>query len=144
MNKTGIFWTKAGSTECDYEKYPPYPSYNALGAVLNQIWACYVSASTAQALRDRYARATNEILALMNGQAERIRELTKENAHLSAELDKWKTQQKQGKRPNKKIHAQIEEIKVLKVAGASNREIARQLKISEATVRRLIRLHPSG
>ena len=144
MSKSGIFWTK-GTNECDYERTPPYPSFNALGVVVDDIWACYVDVHTSVALRERYGKATKEISDMYNAQNEIMKNLRKTietqvatMADMEAELEKWKSQQGKGKRETRKIKALTGDVKTLFSAGVSKREIARQLNVSEGTIRRIL------
>lgn len=138
MSKEGIFWTKPGTTESNYDKAPPYPSYNAIAVVVEQFTSQYVTREMASAFWQRYRAATQEIAQSYNDMAAQRRELAKKIAELETELAKWKGQQRKGRRPDRKIQAMHEEIRTMKDTGISNREIARRLGISEGTVRRVL------
>ena len=140
MSKEGIFWVKPDAKECDFERTPPYPSYNAMAVMVDSFKSQYVNVSMAKAFFERYYAATDEILKIHNGNNARIKELYDENTRLKSELNKWKTQQGKGRRPSKKLFDKDEEIKMMKETGISNRQIAKLLDVSEGSIRRRVNL----
>jgi transposase len=144
MSKRGIFWVNDAG-EFLFDAPPPYPSFNAMTAVMNNIWARYVSAGTASALFERYDKAAAEI----SKEHRRLLNLTREQAktiqELNQQLAKWTSQHGKGKRQSPKTNERIAVIRDMKASGASNRKIAEFLSISEGTVRNLLkRMEPAN
>jgi DNA-binding NarL/FixJ family response regulator len=134
-----IYWTKPGTNELDYEKEPPYPSFNMLADRIKHNAATYVNLVMMASAMNLYNAASDEILKRMNGQAKTIQEQNAKIIELKCKLKKWENQQGKGKRPSKRIQAKKNDVIEMNAAGASNREIGRRLEISETTVRRILK-----
>ncbi len=139
MGEIGIYWTKENG-ELNYGIEPPYPSYNAMGKVANTFTSAYVTQNMAAAFWERFHRASGEISSTHNKLREENRKLRKKVAELELKLSKWTNQSGKGKRPSKKVTAVMGEVRIMKAAGESNREIARRLGVSEGTIRRMLKM----
>ena len=138
MNKKGIFWTKAGTDECDLDREPPFPSFNLLYARMVHNSSCYVNQTMLYSAINLYDMATDEILKEDKRQREQIRHLMKANAELQERLTKWEAQQGKGKRTSQKVKDITNDVFLLRDSGISNREIARRHGVSEGTIRRIL------
>lgn len=138
MSKAGIYWTKAGTGDCDFSKTPPYPSFNALAVLVGSFASQYVNRAMVNAFWERYQGATDEITQAYNDALQQNRDLQKKVDQLETELKKWTSQQGKGKRPDQRIYNRTEEVRSWKASGLSNREIARRIGVSEATIRRIL------
>ena len=92
MSKVGIYWTKGNDDELDYEREPPYPSFNAMGVVVDTFTSAYVNQCMASAFWERYQRASKEICEMHKKLSNENKELIKRVNELETEIRKWKEQ----------------------------------------------------
>ena len=124
-----IFWNNQNG-ELDFNRPPPFPSFNALKNKLLATRSEYVTISDNDELLSLYNNASVEITELYNKTYKEIQNLKIE----LQKLEKFRNQGK-GKRISKNLLNRESEILEWHHNGISNREIARQLNVSEGTIR---------
>jgi hypothetical protein len=140
MPRFGLYWLKDDSSgELDYERIPPFPSFNAMGNLISSYSKSHLSVSKVEAFFERYEKAQDEIKALFIVERNKVKKLQESVKELEIKLSKWESQQGKGRRPDKKLRERLDEMRSLKLNGDSNRAIARVLGVSEGTVRRMLK-----
>jgi ATP/maltotriose-dependent transcriptional regulator MalT len=125
--------------ELDFERTPPFPSFNAIGNFIDNATSDYFSIAKANAFFVRYSKACDEIKELHARSRERIQALEGEVNELKEKIVKWESQRGKGRRPDKKIQERRGEVLKLNGKGYSNCEVARQLGVSEGTIRKILK-----
>ena len=133
-----IYWTK-NDGESDLEKKTPFPNYNMLRNEIIKNSARYVNLDTREKALEIYDKSSDEILKFIRILQENNREQEILINDLNSQLQKWKEQQNGRKSIlTKEKKDQIIKCKKMKL---SNREIARNLKVSEGTIRNFIKTY---
>jgi DNA-binding NarL/FixJ family response regulator len=88
---------------------------------------------------NQYKKATKEFIDMYNEMEIQLKQLKAENMELQENLNKWNSQKGKGKRTSRKLLDKKEDILNWKKAGISTREIARNIGVSEGTIRRLLK-----
>lgn len=138
-----IYWTK-NNGELDFEKEPPFPSFNNLQDRISYNAHCYVNQNMENIALSLFEKASREILAEDNRLREQIKQLKIEKQEqlllinkLTEQLQKWTSQQ--AGRKTLLTDEQQQQIKKWKAENISNRVIAKRLKVSEGTIRNEIK-----
>lgn len=107
----------------------PNPSLNGL--------EYYINRSNVDGIRQAYTNVINDYVREYNAKLAEISNLKQENIVLKARLDVWKRQQHGRKSVLNDINKKSIDMK--KEKGLSNRQIAKELNISEGTVRNYLK-----
>jgi predicted DNA-binding protein (UPF0251 family) len=148
MGQVGIFHRLKDSDECDFEKPPPFPSYNALCYLVELYrYEKYTDVAARESMKKAYNRASTEICDMVNRLMAEIQKRDEQIERMKPYMELmllFTEQQGRGKRPSKAIQVKVDEIMKMIGEGISKREAARRAGVSEGTIRRIVKDNTDG